>query len=172
MHLAFRRLLILSTFLVLGLLETFQFAMVSEHATYQMLHQQVGLWITLQLVQIVLFCLFALLVFRLIAERHGTAAMLSRMGLSIFLLCILTYTGVIGIGTGLLVAHADALTLAARVCLGSQSSIVETITTYSGNPIGTGLLLLGGLGWIVGAITTLLALSTKSDLDGVALTLP
>jgi hypothetical protein len=80
--------------------------------------------------------------------------------------------GVISIGTGLLVAHADALAQAARVCLMQQSSIIQTFTTYSGNPIGTGLLVLGSLGWIVGVLTALLALSTKRELDAVALTLP
>lgn len=172
MHIVVRRLLIVSTFLGLGLLEAFHFATANEHAAYQVLHLQVGWWITLQLLQMALFCLLTLLIFRLIAGRHGTAAMLSRLGLLIFLLCSLTYAGVIGIGTGLLVEHADALALTARVCLGSQSSIVQAITTYSGNPLGTGLWVLGCLGWMVGAIAALLAISTKSDLDAMALNLP
>lgn len=172
MHIVFRRLAILSTFLSLGLLETFHFAMANQRATYQLLHLQVGWWITLQLLQIAVFCLLALLMSRLIAERRGIAAMFSRLGLLIFLLCYLTHAGVIDIGTGLLVAHADALELAAHVCLGSQSSIVEAIVTYSGNPVGTGLWVLGSLGWMVGALAALLALSTKNDLDAVALNPP
>jgi MFS family permease len=172
MHVLFRRLLILSTFLSLGLLETFHFVMANKYAVYRFLHLHSGWWITLQSLQIALFCLLALLVFGLIAGRHGTTAKLSRLGLLVFLLCSLTYAGVIGIGTGLLVAHADALALVARVCLGSQSSIVQAITTDSGNPIGTGLWVLGSLGWMVGVLAALLVLSTKNDLDVEALNLP
>ena len=50
-------------------------------------------------------------------------------GLLLFLPCSLTYAVMIDIGTGLLVAHADALELAAHVCLGSQSSIVQAIVS-------------------------------------------
>jgi len=172
MHIVFRRLLMLSTFLALGLLETFYLVMAHEHAVYQVIHVQVSWWITFQVFQIALSCLCVLLVFRMIVGRHGRVAMLSRMGLLIFLLCFLAYTGVIGIGTGLLVAHADALALAARVCLGPQASILGAITTYSANPMGTGLLVLSCLGWIVGALSALLALATKRDPDAVALKLP
>jgi len=168
MHIVFRRLLMLSTFLALGLLETFYLVMAHEHAVYQVIHVQVSWWITFQVFQIALSCLCVLLVFRMIVGRHGRVAMLSRMGLLIFLLCFLAYTGVIGIGTGLLVAHADALALAARVCLESQSNVVQAIAGYSGNPIGTGLWVLGSLGWIVGVLAALLALYTKSDPDVVA----
>jgi hypothetical protein len=166
----FRHLPILSTFLAWGLLDAFYLNMVNEHEAYQMLHAHVSWWITLQVLQIALHCLSALFVFRLISGRHGTVAALSRMGPLPFLLCPLAYTMVIGIGTGLLVAHADALALAARVCLGPQSSIIQVITAYSGSPIGTGLWVLSSLGWIVGSLVALLTLSKKNELDAVAFT--
>jgi len=165
-------LLILSTPLVLLFLELVHPVIQNGRTVYQVLHLQAGWWITFQLLQIAMFCLLTVLVFRLITGGHGTFAMLSKVGLLLFLLCSLAHAGLISIGTGLLVAHADALALAARACLGSQSSIVRAITTSSGNPIGTGLLGLGSLGWIVGALAALLALSTKSDPDAVVLTLP
>jgi hypothetical protein len=153
------RLLIISTPLALGFLEMVHPVIRDARTTYQMLHLQVVWWFILHLLQIALFCLCAMLSFRLIAGRRGTIALLSRVGLLLFLLCSLAYAGVIGIGTGLLVAHADALALAARVCLGQQSSIVEAITTYSGNPLGTGLWVLGSLGWIIGVLTAMLTFS-------------
>ena len=150
-------LLILSTPLVLLFLELVHPVIQNGRTVYQVLHLQTGWWITFQLLQIAMFCLLTILVFRLITGRHGTFAMLSKVGLLLFLLCSLAYAGVIGIGPGLLVAHADALALAARACLGSQSSIVRAITVYFGNPFGTGLCVLGCLGWIVGALAALLA---------------
>ena len=149
-------LLILSTPLVLLFLELVHPVIHNGRTVYQVLHLQAGWWITFQLLQIAMFCLLTILVFRLITGRHGTFAMLSKVGLLLFLLCSLAYAGVFGIGTGLLVAHADETALAARVCLGSQSSIVQAITTSSGNPLGTVLWVLGSLGWIIGVLTAML----------------
>jgi hypothetical protein len=164
MQLVFRRSLILSTPLALGLLEALHPVIHDARTAYQVLEQQVGWWIAFQLLQIVLSCLLALLVLRLLAGRHGPVATLSRIGLAIFLLCCLAYEGVIGIGTGLLVAHANALALAARLCLLPQSSIVEAIAVYYSSPIGTGLVVLGGLAWITAALAAMRTLSTQSDL--------
>jgi hypothetical protein len=165
MHLVFRRLLILSTPLGLGFLETLHPVIRDARTAYQVLEHQVGWWIALQLLQIVLSGLLALLVLRLLKGSHGPVATLSRIGLAIFLLCSLAYEGVMGIGTGLLVAHANALALAARVCLLPQSGIVEAIAAYYGSPIGTGLVILGGLAWIGAALATMQALSNQRDLD-------
>jgi hypothetical protein len=165
MHLAFRRLLLLSTPLALGLLETLHPVIRDARTAYQVLEHQVDWWIAFQLLQIALSCLLALLVLRLLAGRHGPAATLSRIGLSLFLLCSLAYEGVIGIGTGLLVAHANALALAARLCLLPQSSIVEAIAAYYGSPIGTGLVVLGGLAWVGAALAAMHTLSTQRDQD-------
>jgi hypothetical protein len=164
MHLMFRRLLILSTPIALGFLETFHPVIHDARTAYLVLEHQVGWWIALQLLQIVLSCLLVLLVLRLLAGRHGPVATLSRVGLGIFLLCSLAYEGVMGIGTGLLVAHANALALAARVCLLPQSSIVEAIATYYSSPIGTGLVVLGGLAWVWAALAAMRTPSTWSDL--------
>jgi hypothetical protein len=172
MQLVFRRLLILSTPLALGLLETLHPVIRDARTAYQVLNHQVGWWIALQLLQIALAGLLALLVLRLLAERHGPAATLSRIGLTIFLLCSLAYEGVMGIGTGLLVAHANALAQAARACLVSQSSIVEEIATYYGSPIGTGLVVLGGLVWIGAALAAMRALSNQYDPETVVIGLP
>jgi hypothetical protein len=165
MQLKFRRLLILSTPIALGFLETFHPVIHDARTAYLVLEHQVGWWIALQLLQIVLSCLLVLLVLRLLAGRHGPVAMLSRVGLGIFLLCSLAYEGVMGIGTGLLVAHANALAQAARACLLSQSSTVEAIAAYYGSPIGTGLVVVGGLAWIGAALAAMLALSTQRDLE-------
>jgi hypothetical protein len=135
--------------------------MAYEHAVYQVLHLQIGWWITLQILQITLYCLCVRLVFRMITGRNGIVVLLSKVGLIIFLLCSLTYAGLIGIGTGLLVAPADAGALAARVCLGAQSSIVEAIASYSDNLIGTGLWALGIFGWMIGSIAALLTTREK-----------
>jgi hypothetical protein len=165
MQLMFRRLLLLSTPLALGLLEALHPVIRDARTAYQVLEYQVGWWIALQLLQIVLSCLLALLVWRLLKGSHGAAATLSRIGLGLFLLCSLAYEGVMGIGTGLLVAHANALALAARVCFLPQSGIVEEIASYYGSPIGIGLLVLGGLAWLVAALAALRTLSNQRDLD-------
>jgi hypothetical protein len=168
----FRRLLILSTPLALGLLETLHPVIHDARTAYQVLDQQVGWWIALQLLQIVLSGLLALLVLRLLAGRRGPAATLSRIGLAIFLLCSLAYEGVIGIGTGLLVVHANALALAARACLVSQSGIVEAIAACYGSPIGPGLVMLGSLAWTGAALAAMRALSIQRDLGTVVIGLP
>jgi hypothetical protein len=172
MQLMFRRLFILSTPIALGFLETFHPVIHDARTAYLVLEHQVGWWIALQLLQIALVGLLALLALRMLAGRHGPAATLSRIGLGIFLLCSLAYEGVMGIGTGLLVAHANALALAARACLVSQSSIVEAIATYYGSPIGTGLVLLGGIAWIGAALAAICALSTQRDPETVVIDLP
>jgi len=164
MQLVFRRLLLLSTPIALGLLETLHTVIRDARTAYKVLEHQVGWWIALQLLQIVLSCLLALLVWRLLKGSHGPAVTFSRIGMAIFLLCSLAYEGVIGIGTGLLVAHANALALAVRACLVSQSGIVETIAACYGSPIGTGLVVLGGLAWVWAALAALRTLSTQSDL--------
>jgi hypothetical protein len=164
MQLVFRRLLLLSTPIALGLLETLHPVIRDARTAYQVLEHQVGWWIALQLLQIVLSCLLALLVWRLLKGSHGPAVTFSRIGLAIFLLCSLAYERVIGIGTGLLVAHANALALAVRACLVSQSSVVEAIAACYGSPIGTGLVVLGGLAWVWAALAALRTLSTQSDL--------
>jgi hypothetical protein len=172
MHLVFRRLLLLSVPLALGLLETLHPTIHNAYTASQVLEHQVGWWIALQLLQIALACLFALLVLRLVAGRHGRAATLSRIGLSLFLLCSLAYEGMIGVGTGLLVAHANALALAVRACFVSQPSIVATIASCYGSPIGTGLLVLGGLAWVGAALAAMRTLSTQHDPDMIAIGLP
>jgi hypothetical protein len=164
MYLVFRRLLLLSTPIALGFLETLHPVIRDARAAYQVLEHQVGWWIVLQLLQIVLSCLLALLVWRLLKGSHGPAVTLSRIGLAIFLLCSLAYEGLIGIGTGLLIVHANDLALASRACLLPQSGIVETIAAYYGSPIGTGLVVLGGLAWVWAAPAALHILSTQSDL--------
>jgi hypothetical protein len=172
MQLVFRRLLILSTPLALGLLETLHPVIRDARTAYQVLDHQIGWWIALQLLQIALSGLLVLLVLRLLKGSHGPVATLSRIGLAIFLLCCLAHEGVIGIGTGLLVAHANALALAARACLIPQSGIVEEIAAYYGSPIGIGLLVLGGLAWIGVALATMRTLSNQRDLDTGMIGLP
>jgi hypothetical protein len=172
MQLVFRRLLVLSTPLALGLLETLHPVIRDARTAYQVLEHQVGWWIALQLLQIALACLLVLLVLRLLAGRHGPVATLSRIGLAIFLLCCLAYEGVMGIGTGLLVAHANDLAQAARACLLPQSSIIEEIAACYGSPLGTGLVVLGGLAWIGAALAPICALSNQYDLDTGMVGLP
>jgi hypothetical protein len=165
MQLVFRRLLLLSTPLVLGLLATLHPVIRDTYTAYWVLEHQVGWWMALQLLQIALACLFALLILRLLKGSHGSVATLGRIGLAIFLLCCLAYEGRMGIGTGLLVTHAHALALAARLCLLTQPSLVQAIATCSGSPIGTGLLVLGGLAGMVAALAATRTLSTQHDLE-------
>jgi hypothetical protein len=172
MQRVFRRRLILSAPLALVLLETLHPVIIDAHTADQVLEHQLGWWMTFQLLQIALSGLLALLVWRLLAGRPGPAATLSRIGLSLFLLCSLASKGVMGIGTGLLVTHAHELALAARVCLVTQPSIVKAIAACYDGPIGTGLVVLGGLAWIGTALAAMRGLSRQPDLDTMVIGLP
>ena len=172
MQRVFRRRLILSAPLALVLLETLHPAIMDAYTADQVLEHQLGWWITFQLLQIALSGLLALLIWRLLAGRHGPAATLSRIGLSLFLLCSLACKGVMGIGTGLLVTHAHELALAARACLVTQPSIVKVIAACYGGPVGTGLVVLGGLAWIGAALAAMRALSRQHNLDTMVIGLP
>lgn len=168
----FCRPLILSAPLALVLMETLHPVIIDAHTADQVLEHQLGWWMTFQLLQIALSGLLALLVWRLLAGRHGPAATLSRIGLSLFLLCSLASKGVMGIGTCLLVAHAHELELAAHVCLVTQPGIVKAIAVCYDGPIGTGLVVLGGLAWIGAALASMRAHSRQYDLDTLVIGLP
>jgi hypothetical protein len=147
-----RRVIILGTPLLLGILDLFhptftpgeEFTVISAH---------LGWWITLHILQLPLFCLLALSAYLLLDGISGTVATLSKVALGIFVIFYPALDAILGLGTGALVHSAQGLGGFA------QAIALVSITGYFSDHI-TGLVgAAGALGWAIGILLAVLALS-------------
>src|SRR5438045_2823407 len=102
-----RRVIILGTPLALCIL-TFFHPVVSTGA-FEDLAPQVDWWITLHLLQLVLFCLLGLSAYLLLDGVQGTAATCSRVALGVFVIFYPAADTILGVSTGILIRNANGL---------------------------------------------------------------
>jgi hypothetical protein len=130
-----RRLILLGTPLVLGVLELWHPRTLTSG--------NVGWWITLHIVQIPLFGLLALAISYLLGYQSGPLTLLSRICAWLFALFYVAFDAVAGIATGILVASAPE-TPAIQVLSNGESTHL--------------LLEIGRSCWLVAILTVVLVL--------------
>lgn len=160
MNLALRRLIMFGAPLVLGVLLMTHPVVVSQFtprtlAFYGLL-PVANWWLTIHVLLLPLFYLIALATFLLTQGVHGAAATVSRVALAVFAICYPAFDTLIGISTGTLVQFA--LGLAAN----QQSVVEQALDAFLHSPVAALFALLGELGWFVGILAAVLALSSRA----------
>jgi hypothetical protein len=150
LHLALRRVVLLGTPLALAILELFH-PLVSRDLAGT-LFPVADWWVTLHVVQLVLFALMGAALWLLTDGLHGIAPTISRIGAAVFVVFYGAGEAVLGIATGILALGAGDLPTEAR------EGRVEAIATFFEDPIAIGLYFVGELGWLVGLLAAVVAL--------------
>lgn len=147
-----RRVIILGTPLILGILDLFCPTFTSGYE-FTVISAHLGWWITLHILQLPLFCLLALSAYLLLDGVNGAVATLSKVALGIFVIFYPALDAILGIGTGVLVNYAQELGGGLP-----QGIVIASITSYFSDHI-TGLVgVAGALGWAIGILLAALAL--------------
>ena len=149
-HPALRRIVLLGTPLTLAILEFFH-PLVSRDIAGT-LFPVAGWWITLHVVQLVLFALMGAALWLLTDGLHGIATTVSRLGAAVFVVFYGAGDTLLGIASGILALGADDLPTEVR------EGRVEVIATIFESPIAIGLYFVGELGWLVGLLAAVAAL--------------
>jgi len=149
-HLALRRIVLLGTPLTLAILEFFHPQVARDVAGT--LFPVAGWWITLHVVQLVLFALMGAAVWLLTDGLDGIATTVSRLGAAAFVVFYGAGDTLLGIATGMLAFGAGDLPTEVR------EGRVEAIATIFESPIAIGLYFVGELGWLVGLLAAVVAL--------------
>lgn len=150
LHLALRRVVLLGTPLTLVILEFFH-PQVSRDLGGT-LFPVAGWWVTLHIVQLVLFAFMGAAMWLLTDGLHGIATTVSRLGAAVFVVFYGAGEALLGIATGILARGAGDLPTEVR------EGRVEAIATFFENPIAIGLYFVGELGWLVGVLAAVVAL--------------
>ncbi len=119
------------------------------------LRDQADLFIVVHLVQLVVFGLLALVVWRLLDELRRPAATVSRVALLVFVVFYTAFDSVAGIAVGVLVHEGHGLSSAEQ---GGASSLLEA---YQDSWIAGELNILAGLGtiaWLIALFAAAAAL--------------
>jgi hypothetical protein len=160
MNLALRRLIMFGAPLVLGVLLITHPVVVSQFtprtlAIYGLL-PVADWWLTIHVLLLPLFFFIALAAFLLTQGVHGAAATISRVALGVFAICYPAFDTLIGISIGTLVRFAVGL------AANQQSVVEQALDTFLHSPVAALFALLGELGWFVGILAAVLALSSRA----------
>jgi hypothetical protein len=147
---ALRGAVLLGTPLTLAIMEFFH-PLVSRDLAGT-LFPVAGWWITLHVVQLVLFALMGVALWLLTDGLHGIATTVSRLGAAAFVVFYGAGEALLGIATGILARGAGNLPTEVR------EGRVEAIATFFEDPIAIGLYFVGELGWVVGLLAAVVAL--------------
>jgi len=150
-----RRLVLLGTPLVLGILEIWH--PTSSESPFDLIVDKANWWFTLHLLQLPLFGLMALAVYLLVDGLHGWAATISRIGAWFFVVFYIALDSILGIAGGVIARGARELPA------DQQALIARELEKFAFDPIvgGGGLSLLGilgPLGWVAAAVGAAIAL--------------
>ena len=149
-HLALRRVILLGTPLALAILEFFH-PLVSRDLAGT-LFPVAGWWVTLHVVQLVLFALMGAALWLLTDGLHGIATTVSRLGAAVFVVFYGVGDSLLGIATGILARGAGDLPTEVR------EGRAEAIGRVFEDPTANILYLVGELGWLVGLLAAVVAL--------------
>jgi hypothetical protein len=151
LHLALRRVILLGTPLTLAILEFFH-PLVSRDLAGS-LFPVAGWWVTLHVVQLVLFALMGAALWLLTDGLHGIATTVSRLGAAGFVVFYGAGDTLMGIATGILARGATDLP--AEVREGRAEAIARVFEDSTANI----LYLVGELGWLVSMLAAVVALN-------------
>ncbi len=151
-----RRVIILGTPLVLGILDIFH-PTFSSDGTFAGVSRHLEWWIILHVLQLPLFCLLALSVYLLLDGVQGKLATLSKVALGIFVIFYPALDAILGIGTGALVSYANGT-------VGFlQAAMVPAVEDYFSNRVTTLVGTLGGFGWAIALLLAAVAISRPTQ---------
>ena len=150
LYLTLRRVVLLGTPLTLAILEFFH-PLVSRDLAGT-LFPVAGWWLTLHVVQLVLFALMGVALWLLTDGLHGIATTVSRLGAAAFAVFYGAGDALLGIATGILARGAGELPIEVR------EGRTEAIGMFFEDPIANVLYLVGELGWLVGLLGAVVAL--------------
>jgi hypothetical protein len=151
MNKTLRRVIILGTPAVLGILDIFHPTFTGQ--VVDSISAHLDWWIILHILQLPLFCLLALSAYLLLDGVQGRWAVLSKVALGIFVAFYPALDAILGIGTGILVTYVRATVGMVQVITGA---IVEA---YFASNLTTLVGALGGFAWAMALLLAVLALS-------------
>jgi hypothetical protein len=138
-----RQIILFGAPVVVGVMNLFHPVHFEMTGIYDAVQQQVAWWITLHFVNLLSFPVLGLAVYLLIKDTPGTAALVGKVALAVF---VPTYTGfdaLAGIGTGTLIQNARGLSP-------DQLAVVKpTIDAYWASAAVTVLATIGSIAWSV-----------------------
>jgi hypothetical protein len=150
-NLLLRRLVLLGTPLVLGLLEIWH-PIVPAEGVFDSLAPHVRWWTILHLLQLPLFGLLALAVVLLTWDLQGRLVTLIRVAMGSFVIFYGALDSIAGIANGIVVSTGLALGP-------EHHAALETITyNLFGSPVVFALSITGALSWLVGLVATAVVL--------------
>ncbi len=150
LRLALRRAVLLGSPLTLAILEFFH-PLVSRDVAGT-LFPVASWWVTLHVVQLVLFALVGAALWLLTDGLRGVAATVSRLGAAAFVVFYGAGDALLGIATGILARGAGDLPAEAR------EGRAEAIATIFEDPTANVLYFVGELGWLAGLLAAVVAL--------------
>jgi hypothetical protein len=120
---------------------------------YSVLAPQVDLWITLHIVQLLIFGLLGLTIYWLIDVAYGLAPTISRIAIAVFIVFYLPFDALAGIATGLLVQYAKTVPP-------DQLPIVsKAIDAFWQSDVVNNMAAVGAVGWGVAVLAAAVALA-------------
>jgi hypothetical protein len=152
-----RRLILLGTPLVLGILEIWHPTPSRTESTFEVIVNNADWWLTLDILQLPLFGLMALAVYLLVDGLHGWAATISRIGAWFFAVFYIALDSVLGIAGGVIARGAH------RLPADQQALVARQLEEFAFSPIvgggGPSLIgILGPLGWVTAIVGAAIAL--------------
>ena len=151
MNQSLRRVIILGTPAVLGILDIFHPTFTGQMV--DSISARLNWWIILHILQLPLFCLLALSVYLLLDGVQGRWAVLSKVALGIFVAFYPALDAILGVGTGILVTNA-------RGTIGMVQALTSAmVDAYFTSSLATLVGALGGFAWAMALLLAVLALS-------------
>ena len=152
-----RRLVLLGTPLVLGVLEIWHPTPSGTESTFEVIVNNADWWFTLHILQLPLFGLMGLAVYLLVDGLHGWAATISRIGAWSFVVFYIALDSILGIAGGVIARGARELPA------DQQALVAQQLEEFAFSPIvgggGASLIgILGPLGWVTAAVGAAIAL--------------
>ncbi|MGI9050337.1 MAG: hypothetical protein ACR2GU_13360 [Rubrobacteraceae bacterium] len=161
-----RRIVLLGTPLALTILMLFHPSPYDD--VIGALIPMAGWWLTLHVVQFVLFALMGAAVYLLVDGLKGVAATISRLAAAVFVIFYDAGDAVAGIATGILAQSAQGLPVE------RQTALAESIRVIFGDPTKNLLFEVGILAWVIALVTVAISLyrAGASRLPLILLILP
>jgi hypothetical protein len=151
MNQSLRRVIILGTPTVLGILDIFHPTFTGQMV--DSISARLNWWIILHILQLPLFCLLALSVYLLLDGVQSRWAVLSKVALGIFVAFYPALDAILGVGTGILVTNA-------RGTIGMVQALASAmVDAYFTSNLATLVGALGGFAWAMALLLAVLALS-------------
>lgn len=151
------KLVVIGSPLTLGTLEIWHPVGSQSQTAFEAILPKINWWITLHILQLPLFGLMALAVFLLVRNLPGKAAIISRVGISFFVVFYTALDSITGIASGILIHHAQNLSPNVQAFVAQQVSLFFFSPLVGGGTYSL-IGILGAGGWLVGVTAAAFAL--------------